>query len=862
MKHTQDKRRKNRCSMCKGIGHTKRTCDKKVHDFLLDKNTPHKSTHITVRTYGESKKSPYVINLKDEERARVWKDVESYTGKTAKKPARSTVNFSQLVAQANKQEGGSIPVATGTKLNKKTRIKTPASFKAGVEKKRNIGIALSSLRCNIISLCSSGTRRVQMVKEVGSNMVSRIKETEHVVEETVHHTMQSLVRWQRVAAATLCLFLIVSLSFPFLGYVQKVQATSESVVRASTDGFLSLQSSTIAALSANIDQAELDLTHALESFHTANSIVGQEHQVIQYVASLLPVIGGQVESRQHILQAGQHIALGNTYLIKGVGESKKEGIPFTDRLGSMRQHLRGAMPQYRQALEELVAVDESHVPVAYQQSFTEFKLLFATFIGDMEDLVELVDQFELVFGRDQFMRYMIVFQNNREIRPTGGFMGSFAIVDVQKGKILDVTVPKGGTYDVQGQLDTYVRPPTPLQFINKRWEFHDSNWWSDFPSSAKKMSWFYEHSRGVTVDGVIAVNASVLEKFLAIIGPISNDKYDVLLNADTALDTIQHEVEVDYDKEENAPKAIIADLLEQFIEVVTTADSLDIIQLFTAIHESAKEKDIQVYMKDERIQKTFSSFGWTGAIQQTLPSQDYLHVVNTNIGGGKSDAQIEQHIEHQAVVNSDGSVTVTVLVSRKHNGEAGVQFQGETNINYMRVYVPKGSTLVDAGGFTFPPEHAFRSPEEWYVDDPDIFLQSQDEEIHQETGTTVRKVLGKTEFANWVITLPGEETQAYFVYTLPFLVDLRNEQVEAAQVPWYKRVVQQHLADGVRYTFLAQKQSGVRSSLASTVIFPEEWQPVWGSNNDVLLAKNGARLTQDFTHDVVYGFVLEKHQPN
>ena len=86
MKQTQDKRKKNRCSLCKGVGHTKRTCDKKAQDFLLDKNTPHKSTHVTVRTYGESKKSPYVINLKDEERERAWKEVESYTGKKAKKP--------------------------------------------------------------------------------------------------------------------------------------------------------------------------------------------------------------------------------------------------------------------------------------------------------------------------------------------------------------------------------------------------------------------------------------------------------------------------------------------------------------------------------------------------------------------------------------------------------------------------------------------------------------------------------------------------------------------------------------------------------------------------------------------------------
>ena len=857
------KKRRNKCSVCNVVGHTKRTCTAKGAGLFREQKKTYKSTHVTVRTYGEAKKSPYVINLKDEDRERAWQEVESYTGKKAPEPARSTVDFAALVLEANKRavvEKNTPPISS-SKSN--ARKKTPHFF-VGKKKPKNMlfhrsGTSFLRRWCRATSegfSCAFGFR------SFGSRVVARVKNAEHVVEEAVHHSVQHLVRWQRVAAAALCLFLLVSLSFPFLGYVHKVQATSESVVRASTDGFLSLQSSTIAALSANIDQAQLDLTYALDSFHRANTIVDQEHQVIQYVASLLPVIGGQFESRQHILQAGQHVALGNTYLIKGVGESRKEGLAFTERLSGMRQHLRAAMPQYKKALAELVAVDEAHVPVAYQKSFSEFKLLFATFIDDMEDLVELVDQFELVFGRDQFMRYMIVFQNNREIRPTGGFMGSFAIVDVQKGKILDINVPKGGTYDVQGQLDVYVRPPTPLQLLNKRWEFHDANWWSDFPSSAKKMSWFYERSRGVTVDGVIAINATVLEKFLAIIGPVSNEKYDVLLNADTALDTIQHEVEVGYDKEENQPKAIIADLLDQFIDVVTNANSFDIIQFFTAIHESAQQKEIQVYMKDSAIQKTFTEFGWTGAMETVAPSQDYLHVVNTNIGGGKSDAMIEQHIEHQAVVNSDGSVTVTAIISRKHTGDPGTQFYGDTNINYMRVYVPEGATLVDAGGFTFPPEHAFRTPEEWYTTDPELLLEEHGESLHEETGTTIRNTLGKTEFGNWVITLPGEETQVYFVYSLPFTVDLAGLAVDTETLPWYRRMIDQKMKEGARYTFFAQKQSGVESSLASTVIFPEEWQPVWGSSGELFLAKNGARLKKDLTHDIVYGFVLEKHRSN
>ncbi len=667
------------------------------------------------------------------------------------------------------------------------------------------------------------------------------------------------IAWRRMAYSMVSLFLVVSLSFPMLGYYNKVQATGESVVHATTDGFMSLQSSTVAALHANIDQAQVDLLHALSSFDHAQSVIEKEHHVLQYVASLLPVIGAKVDSRQNILSAGQLVTLGNTYLIKGISMAQKGDKPMTDRLIILRQHLRSAIPQYEQALESLSGVQVSDVPVSYQQSFQEFKLLFATFINDMQDMVSLVDGLSKVFGSQDFKRYIVVFQNNREIRATGGFMGSFAVVDVQKGKILNIDVPGGGTYDVKGQLDTYQKPPLPMQLVNGRWEFHDANWWPDFPATAQKIEWFYEHSRGATVDGVIAINATVLERFLSVIGPVENTEYDVLLNADSALDTIQKEVEIDYDKEKNQPKAIIADLLEQFLGAITTIKKVDIVRLLTTLHSAAKEKEIQVYFNDGHVQNTFKEYGWTGELFDIEPMQDYLYVVNTNLQGQKSDARMKQDIEHQAVVQPNGSVHVTAVIKRTHEGKPGEQFYGAANVNYVRMYVPKGAQLLDAGGFTYPPESAFHAPEPWYESDKQVENIQSNQTVHKETGTHVYTAFNKTVFGNWIITKPGETSTVYFEYVLPFAINLDETKKQLAQ-SWYESLLQKEVKPAARYSMVVQKQSGVKSTFDSTIIFPEPWKPIWKSSEHIDLAINGAHTAVNLKEDMQFGFVVEKDE--
>ncbi|HLD31724.1 MAG TPA: DUF4012 domain-containing protein [Patescibacteria group bacterium] len=795
-------RKKYCCSACGQAGHDRRSCPEKRsigQSVWVNFARPHS-------------RSPHLVDLRPETENTVFKEVEAFTELRTPHRQREVVDFAAMVRLANQKRLKEIPPLP--RVEKKIVAKE--------RPKKDWAVSVKSW------------------SDKGWDKMFGWK-----------------INWVRFAYASVAACLLVAVPFPAIGYYQKLKVANNLVVEQSTNAFLALQSSTVAAFNADFVQAQTDLNLALDAFGQTENLLEKDYQALVYVASLLPVVGKQVSSRQNLLQAGHHLALGNTYLVKGVGEvSGGSAGALTDQLAIFRNHLQGALPEYEKALEDLGAIDSQTIPVEYQQSFGEFQILFATFVDDLQDLISLIDSLNLVFGSQDFRRYLIVFQNNHELRPTGGFMGSYAILDVQKGKILNLDIPGGGTYAIQGQLDKYLKPPLPLQLVNDRWEFQDANWFPDFAVSAQKISWFYQHGRQVTVDGVIAINASILERLLSVIGPVSHERLGEV-DQTNVLASLQVEVEAEENRATGAPKAILSDLAGQFFSRLQNLDKINLVRLLTELNAALAEKEIQVYFKDEFLERKMAEFGVTGELATVGPNQDYLFVVNTNIRGLKSDAKIQQQIEHQAVIQEDGTVVDTVVIKRTHLGEAGEKYYGNDNIDYVRLYVPAGAELIAAGGFSYPPEEEFSVPEDWYEDDDDLSLYEKEEAVHAQTGTRITREFSKTAFGNWLITQPGETSAAYFTYRLPFSV-LGQEDSTNGLPAWAQALVNQAIKPASRYSLYVQKQSGIKSDFSTTIIYPNGWQPVWSMDSELDLAQNGASQDLVLATDHLFGLVMEK----
>ncbi len=794
-----------RCALCQKVGHNKSTCPEAVSQTNADKTVRQPLKFFVHHVNYNNHQSPHLVNLK-EHKKNIYEDVQS----------------------------------VGPKKN------TEFYFDHDSPVKPVVKIATPSFSPNVKASKRTANKPQ---KKSSSNLTQNIR--------TAFDKAAGAVAPKHLAGAVMMILFLLFVPGKARTYYFDLKSTASKIADNSTAGFSALQDSTSALMSGNLEGAQESLTGALQNFDQAVDVLNSRHQLLQKIVSAVPIMNGEMQSRQKLITAGQEISLGNTYLLKGLSEIRTNSSTITKNLALLGEHLTFSLPHYQTALTDLNKVDSDVLPFEYQNTFKEFRILFNAYVGDLEKIAKLNNAVQEIFGGQGLRRYLLVFQNPDELRPTGGFMGSFALLDIKDGELIKIDIPAGGTYDLQGQLSQYVVPPTPLLLSNRRWEFQDANWFPDFPASAKKILWFYRHSRNLTADGVISINATVLSRLLSIIGPIAEENRDVVIDKENALTTIQHIVEYGPEKKENKPKQILSDLAPLFINNFKKIKAGEVLPMLANLQEALQQKEIQSYFTDTETENTIKEFGWGGEILNTSADQDYLFVVNTNIQGQKSDAKIKQTISHQAMVQEDGTILDSVVISREHTGQIEEKLYGQTNIDYLRIYVPEGSELVRASGFIWPDEQSFKVPEGWYEKDTTLSQLEKETGIDSKSGTRITSEFGKTAFANWIITEPGQTNQIQFVYKLPFKA---WEQSEDAILSNWAKIFQSEDPSS-KYQLIVQKQSGITSDFDSQVIYPGGWSPIWQNGDGVTLATNGASIdSTELDNDKIWSLIMKKNE--
>ena len=822
------------CAICLKVGHNKSTCPQLLHQTspqTTPKAIPEANTKSTERpplkffvhhVQYQDHESPHLVDLK-ENKNRLYENIQ------ASAPEENKDDFYFFHEKSTKNEPKVINPSFSPKKSLAEKNTAPARpLSAAPKNKQSLGSKLSDKLSNI---------KLSQSASAIANKARAVAAPKHLV-----------------GAMAMILFLLF-VPGRARTYYFDLKSTTDKVADSSTAGFSALHDSTSALMNGNLSGAQTSLTNALQNFNQATNILDSKYSFLQKVISAVPIMNNEMQSRQRLVTAGQEISLGNTYLLKGLSDVGQSKLSITKNMALVGNHLNSSLPHYQTAQDDLNNVDSDVLPFEYQETFKEFRVLFNVYVKDLENLARLNNSVQEIFGGQGLRRYLLIFQNPAEIRPTGGFMGSFAMLDIKNGEIVKIDIPAGGSYDLQGQLSEYVAPPTPLLLSNKRWEFQDANWFPDFAASAEKILWFYRHSRNITADGVIAINADVLNRLLSIIGPVAEDNRGLVLDKANALVTIQDIVEHGPEKKANKPKQILSDLAPVFIENFKKIKPQAILPILTNLEESLQQKEIQTYFVDDNTQKTIKEFGWSGEITNTNPDQDYLFVVNTNIQGQKSDARIKQSISHQAVIQPDGTILNSVVITREHTGDIQEKLYGQTNIDYLRIYVPEGSELVRASGSTWPEERMFRAPDAWYKTDTTLSNLEKEISTDSESGTRVTNEFGKTAFGNWIITEPGQTTEVQFIYKLPFKA--WEENINSNLDNWAK--IFQSKNSISKYQLIIQKQSGINSNFESQVIYPEGWLPIWHDGIGLTAAANGMSIkTTELDTDKIWGLMMKK----
>ncbi len=399
----------------------------------------------------------------------------------------------------------------------------------------------------------------------------------------------------------------------------------------------------------------------------------------------------------------------------------------------------------------------------------------------IDQAMPLVQILPKVVGFDETKTYLFLLQNNHELRPTGGFIGTYGIVKLRNGEIEQLITDN--IYNLDRAFEDDELTLTPQQIMNRpaplpiqvyleqrQWALRDGNWAADFPTAARDAIELYNEESRIArdiekqiylrnsqnkesefesrfleeeFDGVIAMTPEIIENLLKLTGPVVVD--GIRFTDENFQEELSFRVTYQFEQlgiEDRARKDIIKQIADEIKTRITSmpyARLLDVAQIGI---ESLASKSVLIYATDAELQELLLEKGWAGEVVQT--NTDYLFVVDTNLGSLKTDQFIDRVVGY-TIEKKDGEYIATVRIKHKHNGQFA--WNSTRLRSYTRVYVPMGAELVSFSG-------AFVNDS---VKDPDRTPGKVD----------VWEEYEKTVFGAFIATEPREEQELVLVYRLP-----------------------------------------------------------------------------------------------
>lgn len=311
---------------------------------------------------------------------------------------------------------------------------------------------------------------------------------------------------------------------------------------------------------------------------------------------------------------------------------------------------------------------------------------------DTDTVMMLADSVLHTNGEERV--FLILFQNNLELRPGGGFIGSFGILKVKDGAVTDFAVHDTGNFD--GRIPDTVEPPYPMQetLHIKSWKLRDSNYSPDFPENALQAETFYHMGQGQEeFDGVIAITTNVLSSFLRVTGPVTLGGFPGTYGSENAILDLEYQVEQGYIKQDinfGERKSVMKLLGFEILRRVKELSLAEKYELFKIVLDDLHRKDIQISFKDTLLEDQIISSGWDGSVDEAWKN-DYLFLVDANLNSFKSDYYIKRSYTYTIDLSSElpkAVLSVTYQNTAKEKDWFAKDYQ-----TFLRVYVPNGSYL-------------------------------------------------------------------------------------------------------------------------------------------------------------------------
>ena len=322
-------------------------------------------------------------------------------------------------------------------------------------------------------------------------------------------------------------------------------------------------------------------------------------------------------------------------------------------------------------------------------------------LTEMEPAIKLfentADAWPVLLGFEGKKNYLVLFQNNMELRPGGGFIGSYAVLSMENGKVGKFQVHD--VYDADGKLSTHVEAPYGLRrYLGaSHWFLRDSNFNPDFPESAAEALRFLKLETGQTADGVIAIDTDFLKNILSVLGSVTLDDYKETVTADNFYLLTQTHAEKDFFPGSTQKKDFLRALTSSLVATLSEGKNIPYQKLLAKTAESVGEKHVLFSFSDRGIQNLFtvnnlSSSLWDGRLTEENSIHDFFGLIDANVGANKTNYYLKRSIRQDGVIDETGDYQTTATVTYENTSKKDSIFGGDYK-NYVRFILPASASL-------------------------------------------------------------------------------------------------------------------------------------------------------------------------
>lgn len=479
----------------------------------------------------------------------------------------------------------------------------------------------------------------------------------------------------------------------------------------------------IAAASDELEKTKTDLAETQKNFHFLLPL------------KIVPIVNWYYNDIDHLMNAGDHgldtvrttIDAVKPYAdVLGLkGQGSFAGGSAQDRIKTAvlaASKITPKIDEIAQSLSlvqaEMQKVNPNHYPSLLFGSKIKTQLTQAktitdgagTFVNDARPLVKVLPT---LLGASEPQKYLILFQNDKELRPTLGFITGYAILNIDNGSLhIDKSED---IYTLDDSIGN--KPPAPapiLKYFKGVYSFNlrDSNLSPDFMKNMDTFMTMYNKAGDkVKVNGVIALDTNVLVTTIKILddqvdadGQTFTTKTDPHCDCPEVIYALENNISrpVNYIKTER--KGLLGDLLSAIMtKALSSSPKIYWGPLFQTFITQSNQKHILFDLFNDDAQKGIDALNASGRIKDF--EGDYLHINESNFSGAKVNIFMQEAVDNDYKVDGDGTITKTVTIHYKNpfpasdcSLERGGLCLNAQYRDWLRVYVPKGSKVVDSKG--------------------------------------------------------------------------------------------------------------------------------------------------------------------